>query len=366
MESVREPQVGSVEDGANAPEGEAAMAAGGARARKRSSAAGRNDQVVRVLRLLRELERLGGVDLYELAQRYGTSVRTIRRDLDALREAGIPLAEEPSEDGPRKRWTVDGTALKSLSRLMDVSHYLALRLAMEQGGVVKEQSALFAALEDVAQRIEGALGQAGAEQLKAVDACFFSWEKFAWAKAAPEVLWPLVTAIADKRLCRVTYRAPNSGAEGKSFRVLPLRLFVHQGAVYLHAWVPRFGSVVTLNLHRLVSLEALAEKAEWPAGYSTSDFEHSAFGVFTGTAPVRYHLRFTKAVAPYIRERVWHPSQKLTEREDGGVELTFECAESYEVLAWIASWRQEVEVVEPARLRSTLKDFGVWLVETYR
>lgn len=326
---------------------------------------GRNDQVVRVLRLLRELDRLGGVDLYELAEHYGTSVRTIRRDLDALREAGIPLKYEPSPDGLRRQWTVDTAALRSLSYLVDISHYIALKLAMEQSGVVREQSSLFAALEDVAMRIEKALGPAGRAKLAAVDECFFSWEKFAWRRAAPEVLWPLVTAIAEKRVCRVSYRAPGSTAAGKSFRVLPLRLFVHQGAVYLHAWVPRFDSVVTLNLHRLLGLTALDETAKWPKGYSTSDFEQSAFGVFTGTTLVRYRMRFTKALAPYIHERVWHPTQEIVEKKDGSLELSFECAESYEVLAWVASWRDGVELLEPTRLRSTMRDYGAYLQQRY-
>lgn len=332
---------------------------------KSPKTAARNDQVVRVLRLLRELERLGGVDLYELSERYGTSVRTIRRDLDALREAGIPLTEESAADSPRKRWTVDGAALKSLTRLIDVSHYLALRLAMDQGGVVREQSSLFAALEDVAARIETALGPAGRKQLEAVDACFFSWEKFAWAKTPPEVLWPLVTAISEGRVCQVTYKGPVTGAAAKKYRVLPLRLFVHQGAVYLHAWVKRYETVVTLNLHRLVQLEVLDEREERPASYATEEFEQSAFGVFTGTPPVEYRLRFTKSIAPYIRERVWHPSQKIVERQDGGLDLSFRCVESYEVLAWIASWRENVELIEPARLRQEMLGLGEWLVGSY-
>ena len=333
--------------------------------RKRAaSKVSRNDQVVRVLNLLRELERLGGVDIYELAERYGTSERTIRRDLAAIQEAGIPLINVDAEDSQKKRWMVDEGALKSLGRLMDASHYLALRLAMGQAGAVREQSVLFAALEDVASRIETALGTPGRKHLTAIDACFFSWEKFAWTKAAPELLWPLVMAIIEKAICVVTYRGPQD-VKPKKFRVLPLRLFVHQGAVYVHAWTERYDSVVTLNLHRLVELQKTRETAPVPKGYSTDAFEQSAFGIFTGTAPADYHLRFSKTVAPYIRERVWHPSQKLTERGDGGVELTFRCAESYEVLSWIASWRSEVELLEPKRLRASMREHSNWLATTY-
>ncbi len=198
---------------------------------KKKVGSSRNDQVVRILQILRELERLGGVDMYELSERYGVGVRTVRRDLDALRDSGIPLTEEAAEDSQRKRWTIDAGALKSLSRLIDAGHYLALRVAMGQGGPVREQSSIFTALEDVAARIETAIGKEGRGRLQEIDACFFSWEKFAWAKAAPEVLWPLVGAIGGKRLCVVTYRAPQAEAKPKKFRVLPLRLFVHQGAV---------------------------------------------------------------------------------------------------------------------------------------
>ncbi len=334
------------------------------RGKQRKRAPVRNDQVVRVLRLLRELHRLGGVDLYELAQHYGTSVRTIRRDLKALAEADIPLKEEGAEDSQRKRWSVDSNALKSLSSLLDVSHYLALRVAMGQGGPLKQESALFAALEEVADRIETALGPAGRAQLAAIDRCFASWEKFAWSKAAPDLLWPLVTAISNRQLCQVTYRTPGAPKE-KSWKALPLRLFVYQGAVYLHAWVPRFDTVVTLNLQRLLALKVLPDTAEPPKHYSTDAFLEAAFGVFTGTAPVDYRLRFSKAVAPFIGERTWHPTQALKPLRDGGVELTFRCAESYEVTAWIASWREAVEVLEPARLRKELRALGEWLGRTY-
>ena len=65
------------------------------------STAPRNAQLGRILDILRALDRRDGVDLYELAEQQGTTVRTIRRDLDALRDAGLPLSEET--EGKRKQ-----------------------------------------------------------------------------------------------------------------------------------------------------------------------------------------------------------------------------------------------------------------------
>jgi len=326
---------------------------------------GRNEQIIRVLRLLRDLDRVGGATLYELAERYGTTVRTVRRDLQALQEAGIPLKQELTSDSSRRRWLIDGDAGGRLANLLDATHYLALRLAMDEGRAVRKAEQLFATLEELSLRVERALGSKGRQQLQEINACFFSWEKFAWRTAPVDVLWPLVKAITQQKVCEVRYRAPTSGNKERTFRVLPLKLFVHNGALYLHAWQPKFKQVLLLNLMRLKALKVLDETVPGPKDYDSRALEASAFGIFIGPDPVRYRLRFDAQVAPYILERQWHPSQQLDEEPDGSVTLTFECAESYEVPAWVASWREHVEVLEPASLRAEFLGYANWLAATY-
>lgn len=150
----------------------------------------RNDQVVRVLRLLKDLDRVDGADLYELAARYGTTVRTIRRDLAALEQSGLPLHKELVDGTARVRWSLDSDAAERMTRLLDAGHYLALRLAMDESASVRRSQTLFATLEDLAGRIERAIGRTGRQKLLEIDACFFSWEKFVW-KNAPRLRGPL-------------------------------------------------------------------------------------------------------------------------------------------------------------------------------
>lgn len=332
--------------------------------KKRARAAGRNDQVVRILKLLHDLERLGGCDLYELATRYATTTRTVRRDLEALEEAGIPLKKEAGE-GSKVRWSLDTRLSDGITRLFETTHFMALRLAMNEGLAVKKQSTLFASLEDLSDRIEHAIGKHGRAQLQAIDQCFFSWDKFAWRSAPLDVVLPLVDAITERRLCEVTYRAPSSGNKERTFTVLPLRLFVHHGALYLHAWQPKFETVLPLNLHRMKGLKVTTEVLATPAGYDAAQLEATAFGIFIGPKPESFVLRFDAFSRPYIEERQWHPSQKLEPQPDGGVVLSFECAPSYEVTNWVASWRDHVQVLEPAKLRDELLTYGGWLLTEY-
>lgn len=339
-----------------------------AKARRKSAtrraAPSRNDQVVRVLQILRDLDHVGGLDLYELADRYGTAVRTIRRDLAALEQAGFPLVSE--RDGARKRYRIDFSgALGRLTSLLDASHYLALRVAMAPGAPLQNRSSVFATLEDLGAKIERAIGAAGRERLAAIERCFYTHERRAYRDAAPDRLWPLVDAIAERRLCRVTYRAPRADARDKTFVVLPLQLFTWEGSLYLTCHAPRHDSLLKLNLQRLRALRVLARRAEPPAGFDPTAFEHAAFGIFVGGAPTSYRLRFDATAAPYIRERVWHPTQQLRELPAGGVELAFHCHASYEVGAWVQGWGEHVVVESPASLRAELARLGGWLTASY-
>jgi predicted DNA-binding transcriptional regulator YafY len=64
---------------------------------------------------------------------------------------------------------------------------------------------------------------------------------------------------------------------------------------------------------------------------------------------------FARALAPYIRERLWHPSQKLRDLPDGRVEMTLTVADTLEVRRWILGYGVQAEVVEPEGLREALR-----------
>ncbi len=325
---------------------------------------GRNSQLLRLLSIIADLDRLGGVDLYELAERHGATVRTIRRDLEALEASGFNLVSE--SDGRRKRWRIDARhGLRRLSSLLDVRHYLGLRLAMGEVGTSAGASSVFADLEDLAHKIEKALGPASRGTLEAIDACFHSYEKHAYRQAPPDVFWPLVVAISDHRLCKVTYRAPRPKARDKTFQVLPLRLFSHAGGIYLMAHQGYYDTYLKLNLQRLRSLRVLDRRGEVPGDFDPEAVENAAFGVFHGGKVRTFKLRFTPELAPYIRERTWHPSQRLVDLDDSGVELTFRCSESHEISSWVASWLGGAEVLEPESLREEMAALGRKLMKTH-
>src|SRR5918993_1927484 len=72
----------------------------------------RNAEVIRQWTILKALEASRRATIDELAKQTGVTTRTIRRDLDALQEAGFPLFDEV-HDG-KKYWTLEQRAFRRL------------------------------------------------------------------------------------------------------------------------------------------------------------------------------------------------------------------------------------------------------------
>lgn len=319
----------------------------------------RNALIVRLLAIVADLSRRDGCDLYDLAARHRVTVRTIRRDLDALAEAGIPLIDE--SDGRRKRWRIEGADSRArLAGLVDSNQVLAVQAALR--GLSSASGTTQAVLSDLAARLTRTLGMADRQRLAAVADCF-AGEAGTIVATGGDVLLPALAAILDSRWCSVSYRRPDGRQATHS--VLPLKLFARDGAAYLLANHRTRGEVITLAVHRVRRFVVTHERGEAPRGFDARRVLDSQFGAHAGGAEVTYRLHFAPTVAPFISERHWHRDQRLRTRPDGSVVLTFSCRESYQVAAWVASWRSHVTVIEPHVLRDELRDLGRELASRY-
>jgi len=74
-----------------------------------------------------------------------------------------------------------------------------------------------------------------------------------------------------------------------------------------------------------------------------------SFGVFHGDGEVRVRVRFLPAVARYVEESTWHPSQKLTKHRDGSVIAEFQLDGTEEIKRWIMSFGKQAQVTGAGR-----------------
>ena len=72
--------------------------------------------------------------------------------------------------------------------------------------------------------------------------------------------------------------------------------------------------------------------------------------------PQHVTIRFRDDQAPYVTERIWHPSQKITPQDDGSVILEMDIADIEEVRRWLIGFGAASEVIEPLDLRKKIAE----------
>ena len=141
------------------------------------------------------------------------------------------------------------------------------------------------------------------------------------------------------------------GAAGL-YVVEPHHLAAYHGNWYLLAVNPAAGKMETFALSRCREVGTTGEHFQRSPTFDARAFLREGFGITRAEKPWRVRLRFSRQVATYVKERVWHASQQLRERRDGSLEMTLETSGRKELLRWLLSWMPEVKVLAPCELRA--------------
>lgn len=81
------------------------------------------------------------------------------------------------------------------------------------------------------------------------------------------------------------------------------------------------------------------------------EYFKSAFGIFKGGPAQAVKLEFAPSIAPFIKERGWHPTQKIVSKGDGSILFEMEVSLTHEVIQWVLGFGSGVKVIEPMELR---------------
>jgi len=313
----------------------------------------RNQEVIRQWRLLHALESSRhGATIDSLSSELEVTTRTIRRDLEALQEAGFALYDERDEQG-RVRWRIDGQALHGLESGFTLPELCALYLSRNMLEAVagtpfqRDLTNSFARLEKMlSPRMRQFL-----DRLPSVLAAK-PGPRARGASSSPDIVARLLEATLHFRETTMTYHSVSS-KRVKDYLVHPYRLAFAQGGMYLLAYVPEYKSVRTFAIDRITSVTL--EKQTFTARQEIGeDVFANSLGVNTGPAQ-RVEIEFTADVAPYVRARVWHASQDVRENGDGAIRLTMDVCHDWALRSWILSWGPFARVVSPVALAKTIR-----------
>src|SRR5438094_3469941 len=206
----------------------------------------RNAEVIRQWTILREIERAraAGVTIDDLASLCSVTTRTIRRDLQALEEAGFPVYDDRSHDDGRTRWRINGQAFKGLATGLTLSELCALyfsRTLLESLSGTPFRDEVESAFEKLASVLTPHMRQF-LDQLPRVIATKADPMRRKDDPRQQQIIARALEATLHLRQAHLTYYSKSS-ERVKVYLIHPYRLAYAQAGLYLLAYVPEYGEV---------------------------------------------------------------------------------------------------------------------------
>ncbi len=313
--------------------------------------ASRNRQLGRILQLLNLLSNNPlGYTVTELQDRLQATRRTLYRDIEALGVAGIFLTKNP-------------LASREV-RYKLPQEYRFIKTSFDEN----ELFSLFFA-KNLLKPLEGTAFAKGMQS--ALDKiykllpsdiqnyCFFTESFFLFKqpftksyRGFEENIKRLKEAILQDRKCEIEYHKETS----TDVHVIhPYFVTYVDGLLYVVAHSEQRREKRTFRLDRIARLRVLSERFQRPEDFRPENFNAEqllgrSFKIYSDENAAFIEIEFVREVASYVRDRVWHATQKVRETRQGKLVLTMEIPVNQELVSWILSFGPQARVVKPPEL----------------
>lgn len=290
---------------------------------------------------------------------YGETVssRTIKRDIEYLREQNAPIAYDPKRHG---YYYAEEEYRYSNDLHLQEGDFFAMLVA-ERAMEAYRNSPYFERVhrifDKLAERLPDRVTVKSSELTKRLSVI-----PEPVTDISQDVWETILVGLRVQKPVALHYQAP--GYEEPAIRIIhPYHVVGHNGEWYLIGHSDRHKSVRIYALGRVkkARLRTQDPRFDIPKEFRLNEYIDPGFGVFVKSHAYDIVIRFGPAVAAHISERRWHPGQTTEMEGDGSVTLRFRSNQLEETLFWTMRWGPEAEILEPPELRTMAKR---WLRET--
>ena len=311
-----------------------------------------SQQLVRQWALLRLLaDATEPYTVKELADQLGVSKATIERDLATL-EHDFALIEE-KVGKQKKAYRID-QKIRALEALTFGTTELLALYAAHASLSAMAGTPLHEDLKAVMTKIRGFLSPRHNGGLDAMARVFVPHARgHVNYEPQQELIDDLVNAIAQHRVCKLTYHAAWKGTT-RTHLAKPLRLVWHRSGLYLFACLGDRKEVTTLAVHRIRELEVTDDVFALPK-VDVDALVAKAFGIFVSDKEEDVEVIFDPEIAWHVEERTYHPNETKERLPDGKLRYRVRTSAQWELVPWIQSYGALAELVAPKTWRESLR-----------
>lgn len=310
----------------------------------------------RMLGIVMELQRKGVLRAEDLAAKFETSIRTIYRDVQALSEAGVPVAGAPGVGYSLMEGyflpPVSFTSEEAVALLIG-AEFVEMRLDTEYGSKARSSQEKIEAI--LPENVRGET-----ERIRSV-VRLLNERGARTSQQEKEMFEQLRQAIVRK--CRVHFcyfkNLPDRDGSRHSERTVdPYGLVFSQGVWMLVAFCRLRHDIRHFRLSRMNELVVLDDSFEIIPGFRLQDHRSK------DDRNVTVHMLVDQAIADRVQESDNFYMESFEPGEEGWL-ATFRVRRVEDLLQWTLGWGAAVRVLEPESLRIRVREEITKMLERY-
>lgn len=279
------------------------------------------------------------VSAKELAERFGVSVRTIYRDVDAISMAGIPITSYAGKQGGFK--IID--TFKLDRQLLTMKDTLAIISALKGINGALENKDLDSAIDKITCLVPNDKIDILEDYLKHISIEIGSWGQ----KSQQDYLKLINNAIANKRIIKFKYE--NAKVEIITRRVEPMTLIFKGYAWYLFAFCLYRNDYRLFRLSRIKELICLEESFTRKKKTHQEYFNESYNSEMLIEVILKFSIKIKQKVIEYFG------NNNVIEEIDDSLVVKFKSPDDDYLYSIILSFGEYVEVLSPMFVRVELQ-----------
>ncbi|PKM80069.1 MAG: hypothetical protein CVU88_04910 [Firmicutes bacterium HGW-Firmicutes-13] len=298
----------------------------------------------------------------QIAEELEVSKRTIQRDIEFMRDRfGASLEFCYKNKG--YYYSQDDFSL-GLLRLTEgelIALYLGHNLLKKCEGTPYEKHVI-SAFQKICCNLQDIVSIDFKEVMEAIS---FDFEPLRGDEEKVAKYFNLISkAVTAKRSIEIIYYSISKDRETRRLTD-PYNLRYYHGAWYVVAYCHLRNQVRIFALDRIREIIPTKKNFCIPDNHTVDSFFNDAFQFFKGEKSQAVRIWFSSHKARWIKEKTWHPSQKLEIQEDGSIILEITSSGIESLIRWIMSFGSNSRVISPQWLVEEVKSEIKKLQELY-
>ena len=172
----------------------------------------------------------------------------------------------------------------------------------------------------------------------------------------PENFSKIFSALKNRHVLDFEYR-PLQKTTWMTRRINPLHAVCQKGNWYVMGFCHDKKDIRVFNFSRMQNVTESKEEFDIPEDFNPDKYFDKEIGIWlSATKKYTVELLISAEIGTFALERSWNSNQKIEQREDGSVWVSFETTQLPEVKRWVLGQGKTVKVLGPDELIEQVKE----------